>query len=105
MENVMWFCIVVAVLLFYYVLNRVRTYQDTKQEAFDDKRDKVETQLDEIIDNYFETDEVDNETSNRKLDEAKELLMADWLETHPEDTRIDFTRHFDERFKLSCGSF
>lgn len=44
----------------------------------------------------------ESEIGREKFDEIKTLLMADWLDTHPNCTRVDFRKYFDRRVELSA---
>ena len=66
------------------------------------KRAKTEAQLHEFIRDWSHgTTAGDVE----RFKETKQLLMLDWLDARPGNTRIDFCHHVDRLIDAHCESF
>ena len=97
-----WGLTVIGILAFVFLLSSIEDWWLTKQQNATDRATHNEDQIADFIDNYVSDDTTD--MSRREFKKSKALLMADYLDTHPHNTRIDFEMYFDEQLRCAVHS-
>jgi hypothetical protein len=93
--------IVIVHLCFCALLSKWDDWYLGKAQAVMDKVTKTEDQIDDFIHDWVNNEE--KTTSKEHFEETKNLLMADWMDSHSESTRMDFQKYFDYRMECSCA--
>jgi hypothetical protein len=92
-------CIVVLHLLFISLLSKFDDRYLGKLQAVQDKVEKADNQIREYCKNWISKDQL--HLTKEQVQRDRELLMLDWLDVNPGETRVDFQKYFDHR--LECA--
>jgi hypothetical protein len=95
-------CYVAFHLIFCVVLSKFDDAYLGRHQVMADKATKSEEQVDDFCHDWVNNE--DNHISKEQFEETKKLLMADWLDAHPNSTRIDFQKFFDHRMQCTINS-
>ena len=96
-------CLVVAYLLICVVLSKIDDWHFGKIQAANDRATKVEDQIDEYLDKWVR--DATMTMTKEGFEEAKNAMMKDWVDTHPNSTRMDFLNYWEESLASILDGF
>ena len=92
---------IVGLLALAMLVSSIEDWWLTRKQIPLDKAYKVETQIDDYLHSWVNDDKPGK--SKEDFEQAKALMMQDWLDTHPNSTRMDFLNYWDSKLEATVG--